>query len=90
MTERGTLDCELARITSRDRLNADEMISDFLETEGDRIHEVMAQWARKIRYEAVIADRASRADGEKEKECPWCKFAREGSCGRLISDDQSD
>jgi len=67
MTERVPYDAELGNITDQDREYAADLISDFLETEGDEIHETVAQWLRNVRYEAVMADRARRAVGETSR-----------------------
>lgn len=57
-------DRELGAITDDDRLNASDVLSDLEEmvTEPrlERV-EVVAQWLRKVRYEAVMADRKKRS-----------------------------
>ena len=58
-------DRELGRITEQDREYAREILDDIADYErtgqGDTI-ELIAQWLRKVRYEAVIADHAKRSN----------------------------
>ncbi len=54
-------DAELGKITDEDREYAADLLGDLgdgLPTDQDR--EIVAQWLRKVRYEAVIADRKKR------------------------------
>jgi len=59
-------DTELGKITDQDREYAQELIDGYeqaiSEAPGYALQEV-AQWLRKVRYEAVIADRKSRQSG---------------------------
>lgn len=70
MTERHEYDAELGKITNGDREYARDLLEDDLPEETDvnmRI-EIVAQWFRKVRYEAVMADRKLRAVGEQARE----------------------
>lgn len=58
-------DIELGKITDQDREYAADLICDYCcaLSGGDTdayAQEQVAQWLRKVRYEAVIADRAKR------------------------------
>lgn len=67
MTERHIYDLELGKITDQDREYARDLLEDDLPEELDphmRI-ELVAQWFRKVCYEAVIADRDKRGPGER-------------------------
>lgn len=59
-------DRELGRVTPQDREYAAELVDDIEEDINDRAAQVetAALWIRKVRYEAVMADRAKRANGD--------------------------
>ncbi len=68
MTLGGTpYDAELGKITDQDREYAIDLVDD-IDEEVDQVERlrIAAQWLRKVRYEAVIADRKSRPNGETE------------------------
>ena len=52
-------DQELGKLTAQDREHARDLLDD-LGMIGDLHEEDVAQWSRKIRYEAVMADREKR------------------------------
>ena len=53
-------DRELGKITERDLEYAGDLVTDLNEApRGDRIR-VASEWLRKVRYEAVMADRNRR------------------------------
>lgn len=64
MGEIGTTpyDAELGKITDNDREYAIDLVDDLdhENDEGERLR-IAAQWLRKAKYEAVMADRKSRA-----------------------------
>ncbi len=55
-------DAELGKITDRDCEEAEDMLEDLDDDINDRATQLRtaAMWLRKVRYEAVIADRKSR------------------------------
>ncbi len=55
-------DMELGKITDQDREYARDLLEDGLpeETDPHMRLELVAQWFRKVRYEAVMADRKTR------------------------------
>lgn len=57
-----TYDRELGRITPQDREYAAELVADLDDeiSNTDRL-DTAAQWIRKVRYEAVMADRKTRS-----------------------------
>lgn len=54
-------DQELGRITDEDREYARDLLDDIHDGSTDSAIEIVAQWLRKARYEAVIADRKKRS-----------------------------
>ena len=56
-------DAELGKITDQDREYAKDLIEDY---EEDKEHGIgvatVAEWLRKVRYEAVMADRKARTE----------------------------
>lgn len=57
-------DRELGTITDDDRSNASDLLSDVEELTGSprlELVETVAQWLRKVRYEAVMSDRKKRS-----------------------------
>lgn len=54
-------DAELGEITEQDREYANDLLSDLQERPRPAPSvEIVAQWLRKVRYEAVIEDRKKR------------------------------
>lgn len=54
------LDTDLAKITSKDKDNAREICRDLdVKINEENVYKV-AEWLRKVRYEAVTADRKER------------------------------
>jgi hypothetical protein len=57
------LDDEFAKITDADREYASDLCDDLgIEPDAENIRTV-SEWSRKVRYEAVIADRKARDPG---------------------------
>lgn len=56
-------DRELGRITPQDREYAAELVGDIEDeiNDADAQVQIAAEWIRKVRYEAVMADRKRRA-----------------------------
>lgn len=61
MTTEHKYDHELGRISDQDREYAADLISDLkdVETPEEEL-QLVAEWFRKVRYEAVISDRDKR------------------------------
>jgi len=60
-------DSELGKITDQDREYAADLLGDLADdapTDLALRMEITASWLRKVRYEAVMADRKMRAVGE--------------------------
>lgn len=56
-------DAELGAITEQDREYAADLLGDLADdapTDEALRREIVAQWFRKVRYEAVMADRGKR------------------------------
>lgn len=67
-------DAALGTITAQDREYAADMADDL--SDSDRPVEIIAEWCRKIRYEAVTADRLARpaeGDGAMQKAARICR-----------------
>ena len=59
------LDIELSKITAQDHEYAKDLLEDLAEGMPGEQQTIVAQWLRKSRYEAVMADRkARRVDSE--------------------------
>lgn len=59
-------DAELGTITANDREYAIDMVSDLEIDDLEAQADTAAQWIRKVRYEAVIADRKRRTDPKSQ------------------------
>lgn len=66
-------DSELGKITDQDREYAGDLIFDYscvytdaAGNEDERALQVVAEWIRKVRYEAVMADRRTRGEPAPE------------------------
>lgn len=67
MTQR-EYDAELGRITEDDRSHAADILCDISDSADLEYREqTVAEWVRKIRYEAVMADRKRRNAIEQQK-----------------------
>lgn len=70
MSERTPYDRELGKITRQDQEYASDLLDDLEEYHSsDREARLVtaAQWLRKARYEAVIADRKTRSPTSAER-----------------------
>lgn len=59
--KREPYDRELGKITDHDRQSAIDLLDNIYDAQMDERLELVAQWIRKCRYEAVIADRKNRS-----------------------------
>src|SRR5438874_1290548 len=57
-------DRKLGTITAQDREYARDLLDDLNEVDDEPRDELIAVWFRKVRYEAVIADRSARLSRE--------------------------
>jgi hypothetical protein len=66
MSENSPYDAELGKITEQDREYAKDMLEDLAEPgQHETPESIAAYWLRKVRYEAVIADRKTRGLEQK-------------------------